>query len=151
MQDEAAQLVEYEVNMDAVTLRNLQEASDAKGAVEVAYVSTPGELQAALAAGAPHIQIQEHLDLTTLDAFDMDTSEKYTMARLDVGSEVLSIRVRPASGYVKNHHWQSMYVCIQAVYRIRVVEFVADCLTPTESVTAAFELTRTQANRSVNL
>jgi hypothetical protein len=47
-------------------LRGLQQAASSAGPADVTYVKTPLELLKATADGARHIQITEHLDLTTV-------------------------------------------------------------------------------------
>lgn len=57
---------------------------------EVTVVRTAEELQAAVGAGNPHIEVQEHLDLTTLGEHP-----RFFLQRLGhIPSTVRSIRVR---------------------------------------------------------
>jgi hypothetical protein len=55
----------------------------------VPYVATPEELQAALSAGARHIEITEHLDLTTFETFNSE----YGLVKVEVSASTWSIRV----------------------------------------------------------
>jgi hypothetical protein len=47
-------------------LRSLQQAVSSAGPAELTSVKTPNELLTAISEGARHIQITEHLDLTTV-------------------------------------------------------------------------------------
>jgi hypothetical protein len=71
-------------------LRALQEAASAAGSAQVTYVTTPEELQGALSAGARHIEITEHLDLTPFEVFN----STYGLVKVEVNASTWSIRVR---------------------------------------------------------
>jgi hypothetical protein len=66
-------------------LRALQEAADSGGMAEVSYVATTEELQAAVDEEARHIEITQHLDLTTITVF--------LIFKFDLKGSTLSIRV----------------------------------------------------------
>jgi hypothetical protein len=91
VQGDAALEVDYQRNLQPPMLRGLQEAPGPAGEAEVTYVMTPEELHAAVSQGARHIEITEHLDLTTLKA---DTTlPSATLFYLDLSSSIRSIRV----------------------------------------------------------
>jgi hypothetical protein len=72
-------------------LRTLQRAAAPAEAEGVAYVATPEELAAALSIPARHIEITEHLDLTTLrNSFSYRGQD----IMLNVSMHTWSIRVR---------------------------------------------------------
>jgi hypothetical protein len=77
-------------------LRALQRAVAPAGAEGVAYVTTPQELVDALSAGVRHIEITEHLDLTTLrNSFSYSGQD----IMLNVSMHTWSIRVRSSPCY----------------------------------------------------
>jgi hypothetical protein len=90
---DAAQLADYQVQPTPAMLRALQEAVSAADKTQVTYVTTPEELQAALLAGARHIEITEHLDLTDFEPFN----SAYQLVKLEVSALTWSIRVRVLS------------------------------------------------------
>lgn len=70
-------------------LHALQEAAHT-GSANFTIVTTPLQLQDALFADAPHIEIRAHLDLTTIDPY----GTVGTMVMLYVWKPTVSIRVR---------------------------------------------------------
>jgi hypothetical protein len=91
VQGDAALEVDNQSNLQPPILRALHEAPGPAGEAEVTYVMTPEELHAAVSEGARHIEITEHLDLTTLKADTTLTSA--TLFYLDFASSTRSIRV----------------------------------------------------------
>jgi hypothetical protein len=71
-----------------------QVASESESA-EVTYVRTPEELQAALSTGARHIEIIDHLDLSSLEAASIDTVTSHP-SKLGLSPSTWTIRVRPS-------------------------------------------------------
>jgi hypothetical protein len=74
-------------------LRALQAAADAAGSADVTYVTTPESLNAAVVDGRRHIEITQHLDLTTLASGNISTAAH--LIKLLLGPSTWSIRVRP--------------------------------------------------------
>jgi hypothetical protein len=69
MQGGAEHVAQHDSVARPSALRDLQAAAGTAGEGEVAYVATAEELQAAAGAGARHIVITDHLDLSSLAAF----------------------------------------------------------------------------------
>jgi hypothetical protein len=91
-------------------LRALQEAASAEGSAQVTYVSTPQELQTALSAGALHIEITEHLDLTSLETFNSEWDGPGGLVKVEVVASTWSIKVRVFS-LVMSSDWHCNLVC----------------------------------------
>jgi hypothetical protein len=91
----AEQVLKYQGNLPSAMRRSLQQVSGPAGAINnegVRYVKTPEELQAAVSEGARHIQITDHLDLTTLEPSKIfPTSSLPTI--LGVSNNTVSIQV----------------------------------------------------------
>jgi hypothetical protein len=93
-------VVENQSYLQLAMWRSLQVAAPA-GEINheaLIYVKTPAALQAAVSAGARHIQITEHLDLTTLE-----TSKIFLIFGLPtilaISNDTWSIRVRSSSSF----------------------------------------------------
>jgi hypothetical protein len=78
-------------DLKPMMLRTLQQAAGATGSEEVVSVATSNEFQEALRAGARHIEITEHLDLTFQEA---ELSSVKLSYKLEVLPSTWSIRVR---------------------------------------------------------
>jgi ketol-acid reductoisomerase len=87
---DAAQLADDQTQLRPAMLRALQEAVSAAEKTRVTYVATPDELQTALSAGARHIEITEHLELTFFETFN----SVYGLVKLQANASTWSIRVR---------------------------------------------------------
>jgi hypothetical protein len=82
----ATQAIEdHQETLKRTMLRSLQQAAEGTGSEKVVYVATANEFQAAARAGARHIEVTEHLDLTNDEAF----------YKVHVSRSTWSIRVRP--------------------------------------------------------
>jgi hypothetical protein len=79
-------------------LRGLQQAASSAGPAEVTYVKTPFDLLKATADGARHIQITEHLDLTTVAPISTPPAmdEMAFRDKLELTASTWSIQVRPS-------------------------------------------------------
>jgi hypothetical protein len=95
VQGEVAHVVEYQGNMKHTMLRALQQSTSVNQSGEVAYVDTAEALRAAVLAGAQHIEIRDHLDLTSMQASDSPYVDFLTM--LQLAETTISIRVRSSS------------------------------------------------------
>jgi hypothetical protein len=95
MQGEVAHVVEYRGNMKHTMLRALQQSTSLNQSGEVAYVDTAEALRAAVLAGAQHIEIRDHLDLTSMQASDSPYVDFLTV--LQLAETTVSIRVRSRS------------------------------------------------------
>jgi hypothetical protein len=71
-------------------VRSLRQEAAPDGSVEVTAVTTAEGLQQAAYGGARHIEIREHLDLTTVDP-----AERFSSI-LSVRNSTWSISVRPS-------------------------------------------------------
>jgi hypothetical protein len=92
----AEQVLRYRGNLPLAMQRSLKQVADPAGAANyegVRYVTTPQELQAAVADGARHIQITDHLDLTTLEP-SMILPNSFLPTILGISKSTLSIQVR---------------------------------------------------------
>jgi hypothetical protein len=87
------QVMVHQSNLKHSMVRSLQQEAGPDGSVEVTAVTTAEGLQQAAYEGARHIEIREHLDLTTIDpAIDDRFSDVLTI--LSVSNSTWSIRVR---------------------------------------------------------
>jgi hypothetical protein len=96
MQGVSAQMRKCESKLNPCLLRTLQQAPDTSGIQQVAHVKTARDFQEALADGKRHIEIREHLDLTTIDmlATPISGANYSFLVGVNVTSSTFSIRVR---------------------------------------------------------
>jgi hypothetical protein len=92
LQGVAAQIMVHQSNMKDSMVRSLQQEAGPDGSVEVTAVTTAEGLQQAAYEGARHIEITEHLDLTTVDPADQFSD---VLTILSVRESTWSISVRP--------------------------------------------------------
>jgi hypothetical protein len=95
MQGALAQVRKCKSKLKPCLLRTLQQAPDTSRLRQVAYVKTPRDLQEAFDTGKRHIEIREHLDLTTIETFATPFLRNRWLNGLNVTSNTFSIRVRP--------------------------------------------------------
>jgi hypothetical protein len=95
MQGVSAHVRKCESEPNPSLLRTLQQAPETSGSQQVAHVKTPRDFQEALAAGKRHIEIREHLDLTTIETIAGPIPGSLPdLFGLDATSSTFSIRVR---------------------------------------------------------
>jgi hypothetical protein len=104
MQGEATRVITYQSNVQPDMMRALQQTGDTARYTQVSVVKTARDLQQAVSEGDRHIEIRQHLDLTTMDPLDYDDYVDIFFA-LFVSSSTLSIRVRlPCPFFALNMH-----------------------------------------------
>jgi hypothetical protein len=95
----AEQVLRYQGHLPPAMQRSLQQAAGPAGAVNyegVRYVKSPEKLQMAVTAGARHIQITEHLDLSTLEPSE-SISNSSSPTIIGISNNTLSVHVRSTS------------------------------------------------------
>jgi hypothetical protein len=99
MQGEATRVIPYQSNLKPDMMRALHQTAETAGYTQVSLVKTARDLQQAVSAGKRHIEIRQHLDLTTINPSDYDDySDSFFV--LNLSSSTLSIRVRLPSPLV---------------------------------------------------
>jgi hypothetical protein len=93
MQGDATRVITYQSSLQPDMMRALQQTGDTARYTQVSLVKTARALQQSVSAGDRHIEIRQHLDLTTIDPADYDDNSDSFFV-LNLSSSTLSIRVR---------------------------------------------------------